>query len=257
MEYKPEPRHESSHRTVDTTEIQRFDSLAQDWWNPAGPSAMLFKLNPVRISYILENLALASGIPCGSANALSDIRLLDVGCGGGILSEPMARLGASVTGLDASSPNIDVAKKHAAQMNLKINYICQTLEEVYASGQRFEVVLAMEVLEHVADKSVFLEALAAILKPGGSLFVSTFNKTFRAFGLAIIGAEYLLNLLPRGTHEWQKFSRPSYLIETLSSHGLQVRQIRGIGYSPLSGVWELTNNLSVSYILHASKPHIS
>ena len=257
MEYKPKPRRESSHRTVDTTEIQRFDSLAQDWWNPAGPSAMLFKLNPVRISYILENLALASGIPCGSANALSDIRLLDVGCGGGILSEPMARLGASVTGIDASSPNIDVAKKHAAQMNLKINYICQTLEEVHASGQRFEVVLAMEVLEHVADKSVFLEALAAILKPGGSLFVSTFNKTFRAFGLAIIGAEYLLNLLPRGTHEWQKFSRPSYLIETLSSHGLQVRQIRGIGYSPLSGVWKLTNNLSVSYILHASKPHIS
>ena len=152
MEYKTKPPREGSHRTVDTAEIRRFDSLAQDWWNPAGPSAMLFKLNPIRISYILENLALASGIPYGSPNALSGIQLLDVGCGGGILSEPMARLGANVTGIDASSPNIDVAVKHAGQMNLKINYICQTLEEVHASGQRFEVVLAMEVLEHVAEE---------------------------------------------------------------------------------------------------------
>jgi len=218
---------------------------------------MLFKLNPIRISYILENLALTSGIPYGSPNALSGIQLLDVGCGGGILSEPMARLGANVTGIDASSPSIDAAVKHANQMNLKINYICQTLEEVHASGQRFEVVLAMEVLEHVADKAIFLETLAATLKPGGCLFVSTFNKTFKAFGMAIIGAEYLLNFLPRGTHEWQKFSRPSYLIETLSTHGLKVRHINGIGYSPLSGMWQLTNDLGVSYILHASKPHCS
>lgn len=255
MEHKTKPPLESLHRTVDTAEIERFDSLAQDWWHPTGPAAMLLKLNPLRISYILENLALASGIPYGSVNSLSDIQLLDVGCGGGILSEPMARLGANVTGIDASSPNIEVAKRHAAQMKLKINYICQTLEEVHASGQRFEVILAMEILEHVADKSAFLELLAATLKPGGSLFVSTFNKTFKAFGMAIIGAEYFLNLLPRGTHEWQKFSRPSYLVGTLSTHGLQIRQIRGVGYSPLLGKWRQTSDLSVSYILHASKPH--
>jgi 2-polyprenyl-6-hydroxyphenyl methylase/3-demethylubiquinone-9 3-methyltransferase len=251
------PPRESLQRTVDTDEIRRFDSLAQDWWHPAGPSAMLFRLNPVRISYILENLALTSGIPYGNSDALAGIQLLDVGCGGGILSEPMARLGANVTGIDASSPNINAAKKHAEQMNLKINYLCQTLEEVHASGRRFEVVLAMEVLEHVADKPVFCEMLAATLKPRGSLFVSTFNKTLKAFGMAIIGAEYLLNLLPRETHKWQKFSRPSYLIRNLSAHGLQARQIRGIGYSPLSRTCKLTNDLSVSYILHASKSHDS
>ena len=240
-------------RTVDEEEIHRFDSLANDWWDPDGPSAMLFRLNPIRLSFILRNLAPDGGQTDGP-QAFTGIQLLDVGCGGGILSEPLARLGAKVTGIDASEANINAARHHAQQMNLEINYQCQTLEELHETGKKFDVVVAMEVLEHVADKEFFLETLSLVLKPGGSLFLSTFNKTLKSYAAAILGAEHLLRLLPRGTHQWDKFTPPSELIQNLLTHGLKPTEIRGVGYSPLSNTWSLSKNLSMSYILHASKP---
>ncbi len=248
------PTDTNLRRTVDGEEISRFDAMADGWWDPDGPSALLFKLNPIRLSFILDNLASVMSTPTGEGDALAGIQLLDVGCGGGILSEPMARLGAKVTGIDASKANISVARDHAQQMNLKINYRCQTLEELHSTGQKFEVVVAMEVLEHVADKAIFLETLSLVLKPGGSLFLSTFNKTLKSYAAAILGAEYVLRLLPRGTHQWEKFTPPSKIIQGLLTHGLEPMQIRGIGYAPLSRTWTLTKDLSVSYILHASKP---
>lgn len=257
MEHKTNHSPNDLYGTVDAEEIRRFDSLADDWWRPDGPSKILFKLNPVRIAFILENLDLASRTPGSRRPKLAGLRLLDVGCGGGILSEPMARLGANVTAIDASAPNIEAAKHHAEQMNLKIDYACRTLEQVHASGRRFEVILAMEILEHVADRATLLEMLAETLAPGGSLFVSTFNKTVKAYGVAIIAAERLLGLLPHGTHEWSKFTRPSDLIRKLATHGLRPGSIHGIGYSPLSGTWNLKKDLSVNYILHASKPQKS
>ena len=239
---------------MDAEEIRRFDTLAKDWWDPDGPSAMLFRLNPTRLSFIMQNLIQAMGSQTSGPEALAGIRLLDVGCGGGILSEPMARVGAMVTGIDASAENIKAAQEHARQMDLKINYQCQTLEELYATGKKFEVVTAMEILEHVADKTIFLEKLSLVLKPGGSLFLSTFNKTLKSYAAAILGAEHLLRLLPRGTHQWKKFSPPSEIIQSLLSHGLSPTQVRGVGYDPLSNTWALSNNLGVSYILHALKP---
>ena len=241
-------------QTVDKEEISRFDTMADDWWDPDGPSAMLLKLNPLRLSFILDSLAPVIGNPAGGGHALGGIQLLDVGCGGGILSEPMARLGAKVTGIDASEANISVARDHAQQMNLKINYQNQALEELHNTGQKFEVVTAMEVLEHVADKAIFLETLSLVLKPGGSLFLSTFNKTLKSYAAAIVGAEYLFRLLPRGTHQWEKFTPPSKIIQSLLTHGLEPLQIRGVGYAPFASTWTLTRDLSVSYILHASKP---
>lgn len=255
MEHKTDHSKENLNETVDAEEIRRFDSLAQDWWDPNGPSRILFKLNPIRIAFILDNLVLPSGRPSNRPKTLSGLNLLDVGCGGGILSEPMARLGANVTAIDASAPNIEAAKHHAERMNLEIEYTCTTLEQVRASGRRFEVVLAMEILEHVADKATFIEMLAGTVTSGGSLFLSTLNKTFKAYGLAIIGAERILKLLPRGTHDWSKFTHPSYLVRKLAEHGLRPGPIRGIGYSPLSGAWSLKKDLSINYILHASKPH--
>ena len=249
-----QPPGKNFRRTVDEDEIRRFDLLANDWWDPDGPSAMLFRLNPVRISFILDNLAEAISTRRGEPNALAGLQMLDVGCGGGILSEPMARLGASVTGIDASAPNIDAARDHAHGMNLEINYECQTLEELHETGQKFEVIMAMEILEHVANKATFLETLARVLKPGGSLFLSTFNKTLKSYAAAIVGAEHLLRLLPRGTHQWHKFTPPSEMIQSLLANGLEPVQIKGVAYAPFSNTWTLSKDLSVSYILHASKP---
>ena len=248
----PDPLHVRPAQTVDAKEISHFDAMAEEWWDPNGPASMLLKLNPARISFILENLIVRQKTETSKAGPLSGIKLLDVGCGGGILSEPMARLGAEVTGIDASSKNINVAQRHATNMNLQIHYLCKTLEDAYISGQRFDVVLAMEILEHVADKDIFLKMLAAVVKPGGSLFVSTFNKTIKAYGMAILGAEYLFNILPRGTHDWKKFTRPSSLIRSLASAGMHIQNIQGVSYLPLQEEWGLTEDLKLSYILHAT-----
>lgn len=241
--------------TVDPEEIARFSAMAAEWWDPAGRYRPLHRLNPVRIGYIRDAAAAWLGRdPFGSA-PLSGVRLVDIGCGGGLLAEPMARLGARVTGLDAGSETIRTAAVHAAEAGLTIDYRASTAEALAAEGERFDIVLAMEVVEHVADVPLFLKALGDLTKPGGLVFMSTLNRTAKAFALAIVGAEYVLRWLPRGTHDWRRFLRPSELVGGLRDHGFTVRNLTGLTYSPLSDRFALDPaDLDVNYLLWATKP---
>ena len=243
-----------SDPTIDAREVARFELLAERWWEPDGPMAPLFKLNPTRIAYIRDQVLEASTLRQAENPPFSGLKLLDVGCGAGILSEPMARLGANVTGIDVAKSNIEVAIKHACGMGLDIDYRCQSLEEVANSDGQYDIVLAMEVLEHVADRATFVRLASLCVAPGGSLFFSTLNRTLKSFAMAIAGAEYILNWLPRGTHDWQKFTRPSLLVKFLMENGMEPADLTGVRYSPFKDHWALTRDLSVNYMIHAQKP---
>lgn len=240
--------------TVDPAEVARFAALAERWWDPEGEFRPLHRLNPVRLAYVRDRLIGHFGRDPRAMTPLDGLALLDVGCGGGLISEPMARLGARVTGIDAAERNIAIAIAHAAESGLAIDYRHATVEDLAAAGERFDAVLALEIVEHVADPDLFLAACGEVLKPGGALVVSTLNRTPKAFALAIVGAEYVLRWLPRGTHDWRKFLRPSELAAGLRRSGLELADLTGLAYNPLNDKWTMARDLDVNYMAFAVKP---
>lgn len=250
-----DPSHAASATsTVDDAEIAKFERLATDWWNPHGKFRPLHKLNPLRIGYVKDRLCRHFGRDVKSANALKGLALLDIGCGGGLLCEPMARLGAEITGVDPSPVNIEVASLHARQSGLEIDYRATTAEDIAAAGESFDVVLNMEVVEHVADVGAFIAACSAMVRPGGLMVVATINRTVKALGLAIIGAEYILRWLPRGTHLYDKLVRPGELDSALTAGGLRLIDETGVAYNPLTGRWSLSPDMDVNYMVVAERP---
>ncbi len=246
-----ETAHIPTDGTVDPAEIERFSRIADEWWDPTGKFAPLHRLNPVRIAYIRDRVAAHWQRDALNSEPLKGLSLLDIGCGGGLLSEPMTRLGASVTGVDASARNIATASVHAARQDLSIDYRQGTAETLAESGAQFDVVLALEIVEHVADVDLFLRSCGRMVKPGGLLFLSTLNRTAKAWALAIAGAEYVLGWLPRGTHDWKKFLKPSEVARGLRAGGIEPQEIVGVVYAPLSRKWSLNNNdLDVNYMLY-------
>lgn len=248
-----ETAHTPTDGTVDPAEIERFSRIADEWWDPTGKFAPLHQLNPVRIGYIRDRVAAHWQRDALNGEPLKGLSLLDIGCGGGLLSEPMTRLGASVTGVDASARNIATASVHAARQDLSIDYRQGTAEALAESGAQFDVVLALEIVEHVADVDLFLRSCGRMVKPGGLLFLSTLNRTAKAWALAIAGAEYVLGWLPRGTHDWKKFLTPSEVARGMRAGGIEPQEIVGVVYAPLSRKWSLNkNDLDVNYILYGT-----
>ncbi len=239
--------------TADAGEVDRFERLADDWWNPAGQMALLHRLNPLRVGYIRDYLAHKLGRDAETALPLEGVRLLDVGCGGGVLSEPLARLGASVTGIDESADLIAVARSHAESQNLDIDYRRESLETLNPSNALFDAVISMEVLEHVLNPTAFITECANLVTPDGKLFMATINRTSKSYALAILGAEYVLRWVPVGTHQWQKFVKPSELARTLRTARFKINDLSGIALNPLSREWHLTNDASVNYMITASR----
>ncbi len=247
-------------KTIDPEEIERFSRIADEWWNENGKFAPLHRINPLRIEWILENIKKLNKQPLSTLNLkpstlnlkpLTNITLLDIGCGGGLISEPMARLGASVTAIDASEKNIKTAQLHAEKSGLTINYLCTSAENMQ---QQFDVVIALEIVEHVADIPAFVEACCKLVKPGGLIFMSTINRTARSFALAIIGAEYILRWLPIGTHSWKKFVRPHELVYELEKNSVEITDMRGMIMNKLTFKWRWDmNDLSVNYALVGKK----
>ena len=240
--------------TIDPAEIARFDKLARTWWDPSGPMKVLHRFNPVRLAFIRDEIAAHFGRDPRAAAPLAGLDLIDIGCGGGLLCEPLARLGAEVTGIDPAPTNIEVARLHAAQSGAPVNYAQTTIEALVAQDRRFDVVLAMEVVEHVADIDAFVAACCVAVKPGGLLFMATLNRTLRSFALAIVGAEYVLGWLPKGTHQWEKFVTPDELSAAIAAGGLSVTRREGVIYHPLGGEWRRSRDLSVNYMLVAERP---
>lgn len=239
--------------TIDPAEVAKFDRLARDWWNPEGSMKPLHRFNPVRLAYLRDLIAEHFGRDATGPRPLADLRLLDVGCGGGLLSEPLCRMGATVSGIDPATTNVEVAKLHAAKSGLAISYSAQTIEAVVASGARYDVVLAMEVVEHVADVTGFVAACAAAVEPGGLLVMATINRTLRSFALAIVGAEYVLRWLPPGTHAWDKFVTPDELKRAIKSGGLQVIDTQGTVFNPITQEWSRSRDTGVNYMVAAER----
>jgi 2-polyprenyl-6-hydroxyphenyl methylase/3-demethylubiquinone-9 3-methyltransferase len=241
------------HGTVDADEVEKFGALAAEWWDPEGPMAPLFKLNPVRLAYVRDRLAAHFGRDPLADRPLADLAIVDVGCGGGLVSEPLCRLGATVTGIDAAEANVRAAARHAKEAGLTIDYRCQSVEDLAAEGTRFDAAVSLEVVEHVADPALFLGACADVVRPGGALVLATINRTAKAYALAIVGAEHVLRWLPRGTHDWRKFLRPSELAAGLRPHGATLRDLTGVAYNPVTGRWHLDRDLAVNYMAFAEK----
>ncbi len=235
--------------TVDPADVARFSAIAAEWWDPAGKFRPLHRLNPVRLAYIRDAVCRRLGRDPLAGKPLEGLRVVDIGCGGGLLAEPVARMGADVVGIDAAERNVKTAAAHAAETGTPVDYRATTAEALAASGERFDVVLAMEVIEHVADVDLFVRSCAALVKPGGVVFVATLNRTPKSFALAIVGAEYILRWLPRGTHDWRKFLRPSELTAHLRRHGLVVRDLTGVTCNPITDVFRLSpRDLDVNYM---------
>lgn len=237
--------------TIDQDEIDHFSRIAAEWWNPQGKFRPLHQFNPARLAYIREKICLEFNRDPVSLTPFENLRILDIGCGGGLLCEPMARLGATVVGADAAHTNIEVAKVHAAQNGLSIDYRTTTAEALANDGEQFDIVLNMEVVEHVADVNLFIAATAKMLKPQGVMFVSTLNRTWKSWGLAIIGAEYILRWLPKGTHDYKKFLKPQELKNFLFQNALTVVDEIGITYNPLNDSWNCSKDTDVNYMLLA------
>ena len=245
--------------SVDPAEVERFAALAERWWDRHGAFRALHALNPVRIAYVRDAL-LAQSKPAGAADdpaalkPLAGLRLLDVGCGGGLMAEPLCRLGADVVAIDAAEPNVEAARLHAEQQGLAIDYRHATAEALVADGERFDAVLALEIVEHVADLDAFATACVDLVQPGGSFVVATLNRTLAAYALAIVAGERILGWLPAGTHDWSRFVRPAEMVRLLRRHGMAVADMQGMVYNPLAGGWTTSPNLAVNYIVHARKP---
>jgi 2-polyprenyl-6-hydroxyphenyl methylase/3-demethylubiquinone-9 3-methyltransferase len=232
--------------SINKKEIEKFSKIASEWWNPEGKFKPLHKFNPIRIKYIKENIISNFKLK-NKAKPLSGINILDVGCGGGLLSEPMARMGARVTGIDASDQNIKIAKLHSKKNKLKINYLCSSPEKLNVK-KKFDVILNMEIIEHVENVDFFLKSCSNLLKKNGLMFVATINKTLKSYVFAIVGAEYVLRWLPIGTHEWEKFVNPEDLKKILIKYNLEIDKMDGMNFNILTDEWNITKDLSVNYI---------
>ena len=239
--------------TVNAQEIRQFDSLGDKWWDESGPMRPLHKLNPVRLAYIKEVICERFASSRAAKN-LQNLKIADIGCGGGLLTEPLTRLGAAVTGVDAGKENIKVAKAHAKTVGLEIEYLATTAEALAATGRKFDIVTALEIVEHVDNVDVFIKALAQLVKPGGLLIMSTPNRTPKSYMLGIIAAEYILRWLPVGTHDWKKFMKPSELAAHITANGLDITDIRGMTFNPLANEFALSKtDVSVNYLMTAVK----
>jgi 2-polyprenyl-6-hydroxyphenyl methylase / 3-demethylubiquinone-9 3-methyltransferase len=236
--------------TVDPAEIAKFSKLSEQWWDPKGKMAPLHKINPLRLTYIRDASCRKFERNVKSLSCLSGLRILDIGCGAGLLCEPLTRLGAQVIGVDPSASNIAAARLHADKSHLSIDYRCITVEEMDVR-ERFDIVLAMEVVEHVSNVGLFLGRCAAMLKPGGLMVVSTLNRNWKSFALAIVGAEYVLRWLPRGTHQWEKFVTPDELARHLHDLRLTITEQTGVVYSPFADRWGLSSDMDVNYMVVA------
>jgi len=239
--------------TIDPAEHEKFSKLAEEWWNPKGKFKTLHNFNPTRIAFIREKIINHFDIAKDEKKPFKNIKLLDIGCGGGLLSEPMAKLGANVTGLDVVEKNIKTASTHAKNQGLKINYIHSTVEKISEKDKKFDVILNMEVIEHVSDVNLFINSCNKILSPNGIMIFASLNRTLISYGLAIIGVEYILGWLPKGTHDWSKFITPDELKILFSSNGLKIDEIIGMKYNPLFDSWKRSEDLSVNYLGVSSK----
>lgn len=239
--------------TIDPVEHEKFSKLAEEWWNPKGKFKTLHKFNPTRIAFIREKIINHFDIAKDEKKPFKNINLLDIGCGGGLLSEPMAKLGANVTGLDVVEKNIKTASTHAKNQGLKINYIHSTVEKISEKDEKFDVILNMEVIEHVSDVNLFINSCNKILSENGIMIFASLNRTLTSYGLAIIGVEYILGWLPKGTHDWSKFITPDELKILFSSNGLKIDEIIGMKYNPLFDSWKRSEDLSVNYLGLSSK----
>ncbi len=232
--------------TINKKEIEKFSKIAEEWWNPQGKFKPLHKFNPIRISYIKENIIKTFKLN-NKDKPLDKVKILDVGCGGGLLSEPMSKLGAKVVGIDASDKNINVAKLHAKQNDLDIEYIC-TSPEKFKTVTKFDVILNMEIVEHVENVDIFLKSCSELLNEKGIMFVATLNKTLKSYVFAIIGAEYILKWLPIGTHEWEKFVKPDDLINILKKYDLKLESLDGMKFNLIKDEWSISSDKSINYI---------
>jgi 2-polyprenyl-6-hydroxyphenyl methylase/3-demethylubiquinone-9 3-methyltransferase len=244
-------RERKSAGSVDAAEVAQFARIAGQWWDPHGPMAPLHKLNPLRLGYIRDRAANHFGRDAKRLDSLTGLRILDIGCGGGVLSEPLARIGASMVGIDPAEDNIAAARHHAATAGIDVDYRCATAEALAAAGETYDVVLAMEVVEHVADLDLFIAASAKLVRPGGLMFLATLNRTMKSFMLAIVGAEYILRWLPRGTHQWDKFIAPHELEIVIEQNGLRVVDEAGVIYNLLADRWQISTDMDVNYMLVA------
>ena len=239
------------NNTINKKEIEKFSKIAEEWWNPSGKFKPLHKFNPIRIAYIKENIINSFNIK-NQTKPLKKVKILDIGCGGGLLSEPMSRLGADVVGIDASEKNIQVARLHAKKNNLNIKYLC-TSPENFKEKTKFDVILNMEIVEHVEEVDFFLKSCSKLLKKNGIMFVATINKTLKSYIFAIIGAEYILRWLPIGTHEWEKFVKPNDLIKILKSHSCKLDRLDGMNFNLVKDQWSVSLDKSVNYIAKFTK----
>ncbi len=242
-----------SSSSINKDELAKFSAMADSWWDPAGKFKPLHRFNPVRVEYLRDQLCRHFGRKAGAFDALKGLRVLDIGCGGGLLCEPLARLGAIVTGIDPGTKNIGVASLHAEQMGLEIDYRALSVEDVVKNNETFDVVLVMEVVEHVDHVPDFLEACAKAVAPGGLIFVATLNRTIKSFAMAKVGAEYILRWLPVGTHDWHKFLRPSEITKPLQDQQMEVKEIKGVSFDLISRQWKLSQDVSVNYMVLAER----
>ncbi|OCI90891.1 bifunctional 3-demethylubiquinol 3-O-methyltransferase/2-polyprenyl-6-hydroxyphenol methylase [Agrobacterium sp. 13-626] len=239
--------------TIDQSEVDRFSAMGAEWWSPTGKFRALHKFNPLRLEYIRNGIAENFGRDPRGHLPLSGIRILDIGCGGGVLSEPVARMGGDVTGADPSEKNIGIASTHARESGVTVDYRAVTAEELQAAGETFDVVLNMEVVEHVADVDLFLTTCAKMVRPGGLMFVATINRTFKAKALAIFAAENILRWLDRGTHKYEKLVRPEELEKPLASEGMNIIHRTGVFYNPIQDRWNLSSDMDVNYMILAKR----
>jgi len=247
----PEP---ASGGTIDDAEIARFSKLAETWWDETGPFRPLHWINPVRLAYLREQLIQQFGRDASAMRPFEGLRLLDIGCGGGLISEPMARMGFSVTGIDAAAKHIPVAATHAAAQGLSIDYRHAAAEDLLAAGETFDVVFGLEIVEHVAQPDLFVASVGTLVRPGGVAVFSTLNRTLRSLAFGVIAAEYVLRWLPRGTHSWDKFLKPSELAAHIRAAGLTVQSMAGLSFDPLHWRWSVSRDLGVNYFIVTRKP---
>ncbi|MCM2293542.1 bifunctional 2-polyprenyl-6-hydroxyphenol methylase/3-demethylubiquinol 3-O-methyltransferase UbiG [Allorhizobium sp. BGMRC 0089] len=245
---------ESARTTIDQTEVDRFSAMAAEWWDPSGKFKPLHKFNPVRLAYIRDKLSDHFGRDAKEHQPLKGLRVLDIGCGGGLLSEPVARMGANVLGADASEKNIGIARAHAAQSGVGVDYRAVTAEELAAAGETFDVILNMEVVEHVADVDFFISTCAGMVAPGGLMLIATINRTLKAAALAIGACEYVLGWLPRGTHQYEKLVRPDELEKPILASGMEVVEKTGVFFNPFLNRWNLSSDTDVNYMMLTRRP---
>ncbi|MCM2561937.1 bifunctional 2-polyprenyl-6-hydroxyphenol methylase/3-demethylubiquinol 3-O-methyltransferase UbiG [Lutimaribacter sp. EGI FJ00015] len=246
---------QTAQTTVDPGEVAKFEAMAAEWWDPKGKFKPLHMLNSCRLDYITQQIAGEFGRDLTAEAPFAELRILDIGCGGGLLSEPMARLGADIVGADAAERNIPVAQIHAEQSGLDIDYRHTTAEAMAEAGEQFDVLLNMEVVEHVSDPLAYLTACRQLLKPGGLMICSTINRNAKSFAMAIVGAEYVMRWLPKGTHEWQKFITPDELYDLIRNAGLTPVDRKGFVFNPVTWNWSLSaRDLSVNYVTASTKP---